>query len=73
MELSPQDEGPPTGGRCSEPTSGREKCQHQRMQIRRLTPALGAEITGLDLTSDFNDFPGRRLMYRVSVLGATQR
>ena len=25
------------------------------MQIRRLTPALGAEITGLDLTSDFDD------------------
>ena len=25
------------------------------MQIRRLTPALGAEITGLDLSADFDN------------------
>ena len=43
------------------------------MQIRRLTPALGAEITGLDLSSNFDDFPSRRLMYRVSVVGASER
>ena len=55
MELNPRDEGPPPGGRSCEPTSGREKCQHRTMQIRRLTPALGSEITGLDLSSDFDD------------------